>query len=158
MTWVFTFDCRFFQASFPEQVNQENNKQASSLYYGLWTVQDYYLYFDDDYNYGESPYGMCIGWNQHSFLNREDYIDGPLRFARVASILLSLISWVLLVFLLFASCMIFSPGAMQSLAWGFGLIGVCCILCMVSVFVLRVHVIHLHSHKRCFTPGRFFQT
>jgi hypothetical protein len=136
MTWVFTFDCRFFQATF-QGISAENNKEHASLFVGLWTVQDYYAYMDDAFFYGDdvassSSYGMCVGWNQHSVFNADEAIDGPLRFARVASMLLSLISWILLVFLLFASCMIFSPGAMQSLAWGFGLVGLCCFLCLVS--------------------------
>lgn len=150
MTWVFTFDCRFFEASVKEIIDEEH----PLLTFGLWTVQDYYLYYDEGYYYDESPYGMCIGWNQHSFLNREDNIDGPLRFARVVSIILSLLSWVLLVVLLFASCMIFSPRAMQSLAWSFGLVGVCCLLCLVSTTLNLYH--SLHQQHTCDTKGRFF--
>jgi hypothetical protein len=135
MTCVFTFDCRFFQASFQDSDNPEH----ASFFVGLWTVQDYHnantwddFFYGDYDNDSSSDYEVCVGWNEHSVFNAEDAIDGPLRFARVASMLLSLSSWMLLVFLLFASCLIFSPGALQSLAWGFGIVGLCCFLCLVS--------------------------
>ena len=126
LTWIFTFDCRFFKATLAEADNRY-------LTFGLWTVQHYRAHIqDDDWWNGVSPYGTYIGWNAHSILNRTRNMDTPIRFASVVALLLSLLTWMLLVFLLFASCMIFSPGAMRTLAWGFGFSGVCSLLCLVS--------------------------
>ena len=100
LTWHFTYGCQFVLITSETSSNLE-------LGLGPWLVEEWDLFSSD----GGS--GTCVTWEDHDAQVDED-IDGPIKFTRAVTMMVSLLSLIHMIAFLVMSCCKFP----KPIIWG----------------------------------------
>ena len=102
---------------------------------GPWTVENFDLAFggtvivDDDDNDG------CVGWYQHDHVTA-DWIDAPIKFVRVISMLAAFASLFFWVPLMMGGCMVLQPALLKVMMFIFIFVAISSILTLVRALIV----------------------
>ena len=120
-TWSSTFGCHYFETTYP--LTPFNTRNKFSV--GPWTVEDF------NFRAGQIvDRDNCKGWYEHDRVTA-DWIDTPITFVRVISMISYLVALLFWVFLMIGGCMVLSPTLLKLMIPIFGFVAICSILTLV---------------------------
>ena len=125
-----TWGCSYFETTFPDTPNDPSNRFSV----GPWTVEDFDLVGRDKIiihgDNGDNDDEGCIGWYEHDHLTG-DWIDAPIKFVRVISMLAAFVSLFFWLPLMMGGCMVLGPEVLKLMIFIFVYVAISSILTLV---------------------------